>query len=71
MNHLADCEVRQKINFPTIDDLRKFLNNNDAGVSDEDHLRGCEKLLKKYERAENYEYCALILEYINFKRGKS
>jgi hypothetical protein len=65
----TDREIRERIVFPTKEDLRQFINNNDSGESLEVHLKGCQTLLKKYEKLENYEYCAILRDYINLKRN--
>lgn len=65
----TDREIRERIVFPTKEDLRQFINNNDSGESLEVHLKGCHTLLKKYEKLENYEYCAILRDYINLKRN--
>ncbi len=51
--------------IPTAEDLKVFIQNNDAGLSD--HLESCEKMLAEYEGEENYEYCAILRDYIKLK----
>lgn len=67
----TDREIRDKIVFPTKEDLKKFINQNDGGASLQDHIAGCKRLLKKYEALENYEYCAVLRDYIELKNEKS
>jgi len=68
---MTDSEIRNKIRFPTKEDLREFINSNDSGITLEEHLDGCRQLLKRFKKKGNYEYCAILRDYIQLKNGEN